>query len=80
MEASMCKIYISNMWNIEEKCMKLIKSTIMRSNSTTRHQNNTAEVCLEPSQTSTMELFWKNSFKLNAEMFGWILKTPLTFE
>ena len=34
MEASMCKIYISNMWNIEEKCMKLIKSTIMRSNST----------------------------------------------
>ena len=40
----------------------------------------TAEACLEPSQTSTVELFWKNSFKLNAEMFGWILKTPLTFE
>ena len=28
----------------------------------------TAEACLEPSQASTMELFWKNSFKLNAEM------------
>ena len=36
MEASMCKIYISNMWNIEEKCMKLIKSTILRSNSTVK--------------------------------------------